>query len=218
MARYQFELTGRMPLLMHADDVAAADTLEAWRKNPENKGKSKAGDDRTPAWTYFTYLYTDGEHVVMPQENLMVALREAGARLTMNGKRTFKSASQSGLVILDEFCRFEGEHGPVSVEPLLKIRGESFAKHAEVAESLGFRLFVKRAKVGQAKHIRVRPRFDTWSVTGRIEVIDSAIDGSTLQQLFDLAGRYAGLGDWRPSAKQSPGPYGTFDSELKAVR
>ena len=32
-----FELTGLMPLIMHQDDVEAADTLSEWRKDPANK-------------------------------------------------------------------------------------------------------------------------------------------------------------------------------------
>ena len=35
MKELGFELTGIMPLLMHADDIDAADTLMAWRKDPE---------------------------------------------------------------------------------------------------------------------------------------------------------------------------------------
>jgi len=66
--RYRFELTGFMPLLMHADNIEGSDELTEWRKLPANKGLSVPGDDRSPGWTWQTYLYHDGEHVVMPAD------------------------------------------------------------------------------------------------------------------------------------------------------
>lgn len=54
-----FELTGTTPLLMHADDVDAADALIEWRQKPDNKNISKPGDDRSPPWAWQTYLYRD---------------------------------------------------------------------------------------------------------------------------------------------------------------
>ena len=43
-------------------------------------------------------------------------------------------------------------------------------RQAAAAEH-GFMLYVKGAKIGQSKHVRVRPRFDRWSATGTINVI-----------------------------------------------
>jgi hypothetical protein len=215
MPTFKFELTGRTPLLMHADDVEAADTLETWRKDPENKKQRKAGDDRSPAWTWMTYLYADGEQVVMPSDNIMTALRHAGAQITMSGQKTFKSVSQSGLLILEDHCELYTPKGQVSLAALKKLESKPFADQAKAVQALGFSLFVKRATVGQAKHVRVRPRFDDWRVSGTVDVIDPAIGEEVLRQMFDLAGRYAGLGDWRPSSPKKPGHFGTFESKLK---
>lgn len=214
MAVYDFTLTGTMPLLMHSADIDSGDELEAWRKAPENKGKSKAGDDRSPSWTWQTYCYYDGDgNVCMPADNLMAALRKAGAKIILKKQTTFKALSQSGLFIVDEFCEFK--FGP-KLRSLniadIPDRKETFEHHSDWAKKTGFSLLKKRAAVGQSKHVRVRPRFDEWQVSGRVEVLADEITRDILQQLFDLAGR-EGLGDWRPGGK-TPGPYGQFTAKI----
>ena len=85
--RIRFELTGIMPLIMHQDDVEASDLLNEWRKDPSNKNKSVAGDDRSPAWTWQTYLYSDGENVTLPAANLMVAIRQGSTQLILKKQK-----------------------------------------------------------------------------------------------------------------------------------
>lgn len=214
MAEYSFELIGTMPLLMHSDNVDAADELDAWRKAPENKGKSKAGDDRSPSWTWSTYCYFDADgNVVMPADNIMAALRKAGAKVILKKQTTFKSLSQSGLLIADEFCPFTfGKKSTTLNLASFPERKADFKTHDEWATKTGFTLFKKRAVVGASKHVRVRPRFDSWKVSGRVEVLADEITRDVLQQLLDLAGR-EGLGDWRPGGK-TPGPYGQFTAKV----
>lgn len=211
---FAFELTGIMPLLMHADDINAADMLMAWRKDPANKNLSVAGDDRSPAWTWQTYCYTNGTELVMPSENIMVALRQAGSQLILKKQKTYKEISQSGLLITTEFCNFKCNGKPVPVEPFKAIKDKPFAEQSAAAIKHGFKLFCKRAKIGAAKHVRVRPRFDSWSVSGRIQILANEITPEVLAQLFDLAGR-VGLCDWRPGCK-TPGPFGMFSATLKS--
>ena len=52
---------------------------------------------------------------------------------------------------------------------------------------------------------------------GVITVSEAAITDEVLEQLFEIAGRLVGLGDWRPSAPTSPGPYGMFNASLVLV-
>ena len=75
--------------------------------------------------------------------------------------------------------------------------------------------FVKRAKIGTSKHIRVRPRFDSWQVRGELLVVEAALTFDIVSQLFELAGR-VGLCDWRPGGK-TPGTFGMFDSKLTKI-
>lgn len=215
--RVGFTLTGETPLLIHADDVEQSDRLKEWRDAPEHKNISVPGDDRSPAWTWQTYLYSDGEHVTCPADNIMAALRNAGAKMTMKRQTTFKSATQSGLVIPTEYCelRIDGKQVPIS--EIDEIRDQPFKVQCEKVKQHGFKLFVKRAAVGQTKHVRVRPRCEQWSVHGEIHVMVPEITMEVLDRLFEIAGRQSGLMDWRPSSKKSPGPYGMFSAKLKAM-
>lgn len=216
MSKYSFTLTGETPLLMHADDVEASDTLMAWRKNSDNKSLSVPGDDRSPAWTWHTYLYSDGENVCIPSDNIMVALRNAGSKMIHKKQETYKKLTQSGLVILDEHCELIAPRNPVPMASIAKLRDKSFAEQSQAVKSLGFTLFTKRAKLPSsgAKNVRVRPRFEEWSVRGDIEVLDPAITPEVLVKLFDIAGAQSGLGDWRPSSPKSPGPFGRFSAKV----
>jgi len=106
----------------------------------------------------------------------------------------------------------------VAVEPFSQLIGVTdFLEHVEAAEAHGFELLVKRARVGQAKHVRVRPMFRTWEATGTFSVIDEELSGLTkpiLQTILTQAGALCGLCDWRPSSPKSSGTFGTFQAEL----
>lgn len=212
VTRFKFTITGITALLLHADLVEEADALKTWQG--EHKSLSVPGDDRSPPWTWQTYLNSDDEFVVFPSDNIMSALRKAGAMVILKGQTTFKSATQSGLLIEEEHCPVIGPKGQVKIADLKKFESEPFAVHAENVKALGFRLFVKRAKVGQNKHVRVRARFDAWNLTGIIQVSDPAITLAKLTEIFNHCGTSVGLGDWRPSAPKSPGPYGRFSVKL----
>ena len=216
MFRVHFELTGQTPLLFHADDVEASDSLSEWRKAPENKNLSVAGDDRSPAWTWQTYMYSDGTNVAWPSQNIMVGLRSAGAQITLKKQKTYKEISQSGLVIESEFCDFLCDGKQLGMEQITDLRDMTFKEQADAVQDLGFRLFVKRARVGQAKHVRVRARFDNWTIRGTISVVAPEITYEALTTLFEIAGR-GGQGDWRPNCK-TPGPFGMFQAELKKAK
>jgi hypothetical protein len=215
---FAFTLTGTMPILLHADDVMAADELTDWRKDPKNKSVSVAGDDRSPPWTWQTYLYHDGTHLAIPQENIMTALRVAGAKIPAKGKSTFKAMSQTGLLITTDFCRFTNHGEQIAVADIQALRDLKFSEQVRGARELGFDLLVKRAKLDRSKNVRVRAKFDDWKVEGTVAVSEPAITQDILVQLFEIAGRYAGLCDWRPSSPKSPGPYGMFASDVRLIK
>lgn len=209
----KFTLTGITPLLMHADDVEAASTLDDWRKAPENKNVSVRGDDRSPPWTWQTYLYRDADGLVtMPADNVMVCLRQAGAKMILKGQKTFKEITQSGLLIPDETLDFTIGGKPIEVAQFVDARDDSFADQKKAADRAGFDLLVKRAKVGNNKHVRVRPKFTGWKVSGAIQVLAPEITFDHLKSLFSLAGD-VGLCDWRPGCK-TPGRFGMFEATV----
>lgn len=218
--RYEFTLTGRSAMLMHADDVEWSDEMSAWRLDPNNtpkKGEGR-GDDRRPAHTWIGYCYSDGKQVCIPSANLVSCMKKAGSRVPLGAKnKTFKELAVSGVFLDQENLTFTNAGKPVPFAPIARLKDETeFRAHAEAARKMGFSLFVKRVAVGASKHVRVRPRFETWAVTGTLEVTAHEIKAAELESIFAQAGRI-GLGDWRPGSPMSPGPFGMFETKLKKI-
>lgn len=213
-------LRGTRALLMHQDNVEWTEKTKAWQKNPENKKKSVAGDDRSPAWTWLGSLYHDGKVVTLPSDNIMTMLREGGTGVPVPGARgskTFKAQTQSGLVPLDTDWPIYINGESIAVSELLMLEDvDDFDEHVSVVEDHGFSLFVKRAKIGQSKHIRVRPRFEHWVAMGRLAILDDQITPDVLQSILNIGGQLKGIGDWRPSSK-TPGMHGTFMGEVEVI-
>ena len=217
---YEIHLVGATALLMHADNFTWAEVMKRWRLEPENKKLSTPGDDRTPAWTWMGSMYHDGDMVGIPSDNLMTAIREGASRVD-TGKRgaTFKRQSQSGIVVNEIMWPIVTPKGRVAWSDVEKLRDvDDFFEHETAAAKLGFELLSKRAKVGMAKHVRVRPRFAAWEATGTVTVFDETITSQVMEMIWTNAGRYAGLGDWRPSSPKSPGPWGTFTATVKELK
>jgi len=221
MNRYHIELEGTTPLLMHSDNLGFKEKISAWQKDPANKANSVAGDDRSPAWTWIGCLYHDGRNVGMASDNLMTMLREGGAKvLTGKGKETYKKQTQSGIMLdAQQFDLFvQGERIAIDDVNVLKYEPD-FKDHLELAEALGFELNVKRAKIGRSKHVRVRPMFRNWVLSGTLTVIDTEMTGltqKTLETILTYAGALCGLGDWRPSSPSS-GSFGKFLPAIKKI-
>lgn len=217
---YEFTFTGKSSLLMHFDNIDGIAEIEAWRKDPVNKAVSVRGDDRSPAWTWIAYAYIDNGNLVIPSDNVMRALCSAGAQKEIPGGKhgkTFKDATQYGIVPTDETFSFLVGGEKVPTQEISNLwEDNDFSKHEKLAEKLGFKLFKKRAKIGQSKHIRVRPMFTEWAIKGSFVVTEQAITEEVLGDLLRIAGDRVGLCDWRPSSK-TPGPYGRFDAMLERV-
>ena len=232
MERYKVTLTGGPTgLLMHADDVIKADALQAYRGAAKAKGsgaKSSPGDDRTPPWSYWTYLYSDGTNVCLTVEQLAACLMKGATEFKMSGKKgkTLKAASQTLIRIVDSFWPLRvqqvGKKGlqPVPTADIFAIgQDASFDEHTKRCLELGIILDVRRAAVAQSKHVRVRPRFAPgWQASGEVQVIDETIiDSDTLAGIFDYCGDFVGLGDWRPSSPKKPGPHGRFTATVERL-
>jgi len=222
--KYRFEIVGKMPLLMHSDNVEFADEMKAWRMDPKNKPKSISGDDRSPAHTWLGCVYHDDKRIVIPAENIMKALMEGGASVrTGKGQATYKSQTQSGMVCESDKMPLLIDGKEIPIQPILKAldkeREPLFAEHKKYVAALGFDLMVKRATIGNSKHVRVRPRFNPgWSVVGTLLVWDDMLTKDVLTTIFEVAGSSKGIGDWRPSSPKKPGPHGTFDAKIGEVK
>lgn len=221
MATYRFTINGLGRLLMHADDIERADMLSKYRKDPKNKGVSKAGDDRSPAWTWTTYLYLDPDTaaITIPGRCMMACLTKAGTHLTGAKRGSLKKSVAAGVLINEEFLSFAVNGKRIDAKPILASsrKEEEYEAQKSLAAKAGFDLHAIRARIGQAKHIRVRPSFVNWSLTGTIETLLPEITMPVLEELFQVAGRRIGIGDWRPDSPSSPGPYGRFTAQVESI-
>ena len=218
MKKYGVTMTGKSPLLMHGDDVDWRTQITAWRTDPLNKNKCVKGDDRSPAWSWLGYVYHEQGIIGLPSDNLMTCIRDGASKVVLKGSKTFKAQSQSGLVVNEILWPIEINGETVPWAPFEQILGEEdFGEHTALARRHGFSLYVKPAKIGASKHIRVRPRFDTWSARGTITVFDALITKEKLFQILTMAGDYCGIGDWR-AASRSPGHFGQFDVTVEVIK
>jgi hypothetical protein len=189
--------------------------MEDYKNDPKNKGLSKPGDDRTPPHRWMGCLnYNDPVNgvITLPSEYLMRCLMGGAAQVpTGKGKGTYKSLSQSGLLCSDLHWPLLIDGKPIKMSEVRKLKDLStFGEHLHAVRDLGFDLLVKRARIGAAKHVRVRPVFKNWTAEGEVTVLEDAlIKKPILEQFFELGGKFRGLGDWRPGAP-TPGNYGMF--------
>jgi sulfur carrier protein ThiS len=200
---------------MHANNVDARDALEKERATATKGGKR--GDDRSPAHTWKSYLYHDGESLIVPLENMLAMLIAAGKKVKVQGKETLKTyTTLIDFEQQDVALMVDGK--PVKMSTIAAIKGD-FDTQREAAGKLGFRLDVRPVRVGQSSHIRVRPTFDRWSLEGTFAIDSTDIDVLTrdrLELLFAIAGKRCGLLDWRPNAP-TPGRFGRFAPTIEAI-
>jgi hypothetical protein len=208
MERFKVEIEGLTPMLMHHNNLEARDAIAATGR----KG-GKAGDDRYPADMWKSYLYLDDKRVCIPAENFLAALLKAGSGVSIGKMKTLKAASQS-IFFSDFFVPLIVNGKQITRADIESIDGP-FADQREAVKKLGFHLFVKPCSVNGKSHVRVRPRFDTWSCSTTFETDNEDLlsGDSRVEQLWYGAGKN-GVGDWRPSSPKKPGMYGMFKSAV----
>jgi len=155
----------------------------------ESKPKLRRGEHLDPKTEAEKYLYKDSEgRICIPSVNIKACIRDAGANYKVSGRRsTFKSMIKAGLDIK-----------PYPNVPLIHN---------------GWQVDVRPVVVQRSRILRARPRFDEWSLEFQIVNRDpTIIHKETLRKILIDAGKYYGLGDFRPE-------FGLFTlAEFKAIR
>lgn len=218
MRTYKITITGLSDIIMHCDNIEWSEKMRKWREDPNNKKLSVAGDDRSPAHTWLGGLYHDNVNITIPSDNLMRCFMEGGTQVLVPGGKsgkTFKAQTQSGMLVVEEHWPLLVNGKSINVKPILELeKVKDFDAHVSTVQDAGFALFIKRAKIGQSKHVRVRPRFERWSAIGTLQVWDDQLTLPALRDITKMSGAYKGLGDWRPSGR-TPGPFGRFKAEIE---
>lgn len=190
MSVVQVEITcaGATPLLMNR---LTPETLEQIRtKAKKSKNASKPATPRLEAEPK-VYLTKAGDPYV-PTENLLACLIAAGQSVRLDGKKQVSTAKST---MLPAFLTLEDLFLPLLDAP----GGKPPAWEVDVRPG-------RNPNGGEAVCL-CRPRFDKWAFTVHALVDLDEIAMQTVRDLFDIAGKRIGLGDFRPQRK---GIFGRF--------
>ena len=192
MSELKVRITGKAPLLLHNGRLAdPTDEVVREMKKITAKGKNKTDEDliELSRLEFLGGMYTDedGEPCI-PGEVLESCLK-SGARVAKNGKKIEAGAFVSEYTVPLQYS------GPRDVDSLWADKR-----------------FVHRAgvKVGQARVIRTRPKFDKWSCEFTVEYQPEVIDREDIVRALEDAGNLKGLCDYRPR-------HGRFNVEVLSV-
>lgn len=161
------------------------------KKRPKAAKKLPAGERAAAK------VYTVDGVPVMPIENLMACLIEAGKYVRLDGKRqvsTGKSTMLPGLLTIED-----------PVLPLISPSGESIEKWGIA----NWRYDIRQGRNpngGEAVAI-VRPMFERWAFRAMIDIDTDAMSEDAYRQLIDIGGKRIGVCDYRPQRK---GTFGQF--------
>jgi hypothetical protein len=188
--KVRITLTGTAPLLMH--NVRLANPLDPIaRAMKETSGKRKKTDEdleRLARLEFEGGLYCDAAGPYLPGANIEKCIVE-GARVTRQGKQV-----ERGLFVTDNEVPLL-YNGPRTPDELWA--NEEYRSMMAV-------------KVGQARVMRCRPIFRSWTMEANAEMDGAQLNLSTLQSIASDAGAMVGLGDYRPR-------YGRFEVEVEAL-
>lgn len=116
------------------------------------------------------YKTEDGS-IYIPSMWLKAAMIKAATDFKFQGKKTYKDYIKAGLVV-----------GPNEI-PL---------------EHDGFETFIARVVIQRSAVAKARPKFKDWAAEFEIELLDELLEPTIVKDILSAAGRFKGIGDWRP--------------------
>jgi len=128
-----------------------------------------------------TALYRNLDGIIyQPSEHIRMSLVDAAKQLKRK-RGTFSKVFGAGAIIVEPFeIEHETQHWELDQRPVV---------------------------IQKSRIVRTRPRFDKWSLSFEVEYDDTIIDREVLYEAFQIAGKFSGIGDYRP---QKGGPFGRF--------
>jgi hypothetical protein len=140
-----------------------------------DKPKLRRGEHLSPETEAEAYLYKNEKgEICIPSVNIKACIREAGRNYKVSGRRsTFAAMIRAGLDIL-----------PFPYVPLIHN---------------GWKVDVRPVVVQRSRILRARPLFNEWALEFKILNQDpTVVHSDTLRRILEDAGKYYGLGDFRP--------------------
>lgn len=173
------QVVGVAPLLMHNTQLAnPLNKFVRAIKEITAKGKKKTDADieSLARLEFLGGLYLDSNsHPAIPGEVIEGMIRD-GARKSRAGKDAICGIISDGIWPLEY-------DGPKDVEKLWL--DENFRDY-------------RGCRVGQARVMRMRPRFNDWSLTFKVSYQDEVVNRSHLEKWLQDAGQLVGMCDFRP--------------------
>lgn len=150
-------------------------------KSIDTKSKKRTGSMATEEIKDKLYLYDDKPHIPAVYFRNSIVEASKQFKITGKGKSTYSKLVGATVDVLPEMIPLNEEYIPfriAAVNPMTK-----------------------------GRMMVTRPRFNKWSAEFEIILNDEGVPKEVIQEILEQAGRYVGVGDWRPEKK---GMFGKF--------
>ena len=151
-----------------------------------DKSKDVKRETATPEEQSELKLYEIDGKLYVPATHLQGALVEAGKHKKMMGKGTSRAT-------YSKVCGYAVEINPFEIEHK-KQKWEVFSVLAVNPTTKG-------------RNLLHRPMLKEWEIDFEVVFDENSIEPPVMKELFDIAGKIVGIGDWRPAKK---GRFGKF--------
>ena len=172
-----YRFSSSAPLIMHNGQTA--DPTNKWSKAIKaisgKRAKTDADYEELARLEFLAGLYMAADGPIIP--NTVID----GMTLNAAKKRKEGQIAKSGVFCL-EHARLDYE-GPRTGEALWAEDRFHFAANV---------------RVSMARVVRMRPRFDTWACNVTLQIEDTLVNPSQVDEWMRIAGTQVGIGDWRP--------------------
>ena len=114
---------------------------------------------------------TEEGKLYLPNTHFKSSMVKAAVDFKMTGRKSYKDYVRAGIFINEEEIILDPQEYIIHEEPVV----------------------IQRSRV-----MSWRPKFKEWSCSFTIEIVDDMINQSTLKEILETAGKYKGVGDYRP--------------------
>ena len=151
-----------------------------------DKSKTSKRETQTPSEIAEAKLYKDAkDNIYLPATWFQGCIVEAGKHKKMMGKGSSKAT----------YSKVAGSS--VEINPFEIVLNSKWKVFSILAVN----------PTTHGRNILHRPQFDKWKADFEVTFDEEAIEVPVMKELFDIAGRIVGIGDWRPAKK---GRFGKF--------
>jgi hypothetical protein len=195
---WRFVIRGESPLLLNRmDPEKLRDKVTGHKDKAQVKDDSPELQAKKAA---YWYEHDDERYVGFPVSGIFKAL-VMGAK-KVNSRVTKRASAKGDVSASIDIVGVNGQFCSILVNGHLATE-KDYQIDERPAPSGG--------AMGGGKVLRYRPRFDSWTITFDCRLDTGTLPIQSLVNVISYAGKYEGLGDYRPSsALKSPGFCGKF--------